>query len=245
MNNSLELRLIAEKHLSNLLFEFMERFQDQSSILERYIRGELALHVHFVKPSGIGCFLIEAEIDADLTLESRHYQSPVLIRVGQISQNSRPLTTRVRLQEADSCLVFDRESIESPDMRLPSLFLVFDRKLRILLDVSRVQDGKFINEVIESGPKVVDRLSDQDWDERSDLCWTLNFNVDGSSTITLRFPDAYCLAVIGEQWFNPREVFFCPVYSREGMVQRWRHSVLEEYAQLQLASRQDGGKEIQ
>jgi len=39
---------------------------------------------------------------------------------------------------------------------------VEDRVLRAILNLARVQDGKFIDQVIQCRPQVVDRLSDED-----------------------------------------------------------------------------------
>ena len=45
-NNSLEFRLKLVKDLGNLRMEYLKRFYDESSIVERYIKGNISIHIH-------------------------------------------------------------------------------------------------------------------------------------------------------------------------------------------------------
>ena len=103
--------------------------------------------------------------------------------------------------------------------QFPSLFRVFDRKLRSLLDFSRIQDSKFIDKIIKSSPKVIYCLTDENTQFRGNGKAECEIATDAWVYIPL-----YGWSGATEERtfsFEPRQMLFCPTYSRIGIVKRW------------------------
>jgi hypothetical protein len=56
----LEVRLEPDKCISNLRFDFLDRLCDRRPIGERYLSGDVNLHIHASAGEGVWCFTFEA-----------------------------------------------------------------------------------------------------------------------------------------------------------------------------------------
>jgi len=172
----LELRLERLKCLSNLEFDFLKRLYDRRSIAELYRGSEQSLHIHFRTVSGycatyraghiaeIGQMIPVNNVNCNFVIGLSRNERPVLIGVGQVSEDSRPLISTIRLQRLDSCHMRGIETVEPSSIYPPrkSLSLVFDRELSAINVESAVQNRQFIDQVIEGRSEIVTDFPDQD-----------------------------------------------------------------------------------
>jgi hypothetical protein len=157
------------------------------SIVKRYAEGVLSFHVHIaaVAPYAVEHFsraALEAARRASSQLEvvlevSPHFnQVPVLVRVGDALESFRPLDSFVRLVLLDSAYVRVRNaSQESVPLAAKSGVGRFDWDLRSLLnDAPGVVFRKFINQVIERRPEIMDAVADCQAKTHWDVCGVPN-----------------------------------------------------------------------
>ena len=120
MDKSLELRVEHINYLGNLELKYLKRFYDRRSVIERYLEGDMSIHVHgIVTGEGShmkeGCLTIHARIDNDggcgswLNRESLNasdnQQASMLVWVGDSLESARPVASITRLQAFNTCLV--------------------------------------------------------------------------------------------------------------------------------------------
>ena len=147
--------------------EYLKRFYDGHSIVERYIEGNSDIHIHGLRGKRFECWVIHSAVINELRGVD-HGQGDMFIRVGENVQAARPVASIVRLEALNRCLVAGREF---PDVAVSprafcapveAAFVLFDRKLRSLLDASRIEQGKFKHEIVERSPEIIHALPDQD-----------------------------------------------------------------------------------
>jgi len=250
MDKSLKLRLKLVKNLGNLRMEYLKRFYDGGSIIERYIKGDISIHIHGIafgmtpNPKE-HCLTFFSGVDNNksfansLHRQGTHWsydsQGSVLVWVGDTFENAHPVTTEARLEKLDRCLVATRDSsqvttpiqnlssLDAIGTQLPILWSIFDRKLCSLLNLPRIQNGKFIDQIIKSSPKVVYSLPDENAKlMRKDISAVLQSN--SSSNLWVYVPLRW---VEGTPKFRPfsfkaRQVLLCPTYSLISAIE-WVH----------------------
>src|SRR3990167_5042840 len=166
MEESLELRIERIKRISNLELDMLQCFYDRQPIVERYAKGEIGIHIHF-RFSGCAYCAVYVSREA-VKLTNRAYlndvfsnidywsEKPMLVRVRDKRQTMSPISSLVGLQILNNCDMFDAESFQVG--RTPSLetrWLMFDRKLRIILFNTGVEKGQLVNKVIQGGAQVI------------------------------------------------------------------------------------------
>lgn len=236
--SSLELRAEHVKYVGNVAHEFIDRLSDQTPIGEAYLKGNLTLHMHGWIESRPYC------LNAFRPIEGQDHRGVwdgnseefVLVRVGNVPQGARPIATLKRLQPADHCLVWFLDPAQaSVSAGIPTLgplfdllrlmWLVFDRKLRLLLDLARVENGESIDEVIEGTPEVVHNLADKD----REVGWrpALSGNVlEPATTVWWNTNGIACLTPEGAYMpFEVKTAFLAPSYSRIRIIEGW-HAAL-------------------
>ena len=109
MADSLELWLERINSLGNLRLELLKTFYDRHSIAERYVNGNITLHVHGLTGENRFCATWRRS-DKDGTLNSS--KVPLFVWVGQVSESPRPLASITRLKPLDSCDMFTGEAPE-------------------------------------------------------------------------------------------------------------------------------------
>jgi hypothetical protein len=166
---SLELRLELFKSISNAEFDFLQRLHGRCSVVERYLRRKIELHIHYLASGGAWCAkyrkfsigrsrITRKVEDFKASTASECYEFPMLIFVRNRAQRSRPSAALVRLQQLKLCDMASVDSVEvsSLNPRSEVLSAVFDRKLRFVLGNSvRVEFSQFKNEIIEGSSQIV------------------------------------------------------------------------------------------
>lgn len=229
---SLEIAVKASQYRGYLLLEFLKRFYDRRSVIERYDTGEMTLHVHGLIGDRWYCetFYRRVRRNSCRKVGGGDNQVVMLVGIGQGSENRSPTTTLKRLQSLDRCLVpwgKEREpGLPAPppyasmtlggEEGLPRIWVIFDRELSSLLSLSAVQVNKLVHEIVESRSQVIDQLSNENGDLlRKSLA--SYFESSGNSA-----RDFYAPFECGINFSpQPRKMFFCPSYSRERIIKRW------------------------
>jgi hypothetical protein len=158
---------------SRLAIQLLQSLYDRKPIWERYVGGSLEIHGH-VTVGGINlcaCFVVALEnsslgqghksIEGEVHLYRDKF--PMLVGVGEVTQNARPLASTVRLKLANYCGVFVADTFQSGrPMRREALLRILDGKLRAALTGSGVVLGENVDQVVQRRAEVVDDLSNQD-----------------------------------------------------------------------------------
>ena len=156
----LELRVEVTKDLGNLRLELLKTFYDRRSVAERYLDGNIALHVHLLTGKNSFCAAWRKS-DGNRTDDSS--KVPVFVGVGQITEPSYPVASAERLQPLDGCDVFGGQGIPkvvSCEKALESFFRICDRKLRVIYDSLGIKAGQLIHQVLQGTTQVLRDLSD-------------------------------------------------------------------------------------
>ena len=252
MSSSLELRLEFVKNLGNLRMEYLKRFYDGSSVIERYLKGDISIHVHGIV-TGVdshmkeGCLTLNARVQDDGALGnwvnreglsgSDNRQGFMLVWIGESLESARPVTTITRLQAFNACLVGVRKpskitpiisngsTLLPTPTHIPSMFSIFDRKLCSLLNLPRIQNGKFVDQIIKSSPKVVYDLADEDAQyQRNGRLPQVDCEVATDAWVYVPLYWRTEDAIEGRTFaFEPRQMLFCPTYSLISAIE-WMHS---------------------
>lgn len=220
--SDLELHAKHIKYQGDLSLKFLERFYNRTAIFEQKGRDKYSLHLHGRTNTTRLCIRMHTSIPRDAAM--RDDETPMLIRIGEFLKVSGPLTTFERLELAQYCLVFGRNPaqlrmlsggrpISNQFVLLPPLLWpVFNRKLRTVLDFSRIQEGKFMDQVIKRGPQVINGLTDQDIQD----WWNRWIRIDGQDR-NLRSANVK----IGDSTFKLDQMLISPSYSRESIIKGW------------------------
>lgn len=225
--HSLEIRIESLNYVGNFLLKELERFHDKRPILERYLCGDVELHHH----GAATCVKSRAVV----AVPDNCQQPGMLVDVGVKPDPLRPLATLERLQPLERCLVSGRERVQPALFAplgghsvagiclVPTLFRVFNQKLRSILDLTRIKDGELVDEEIERSSEVVDCLPDEDgneWWGFDSLLSAGEKSASGHETdCSLRRQDGSYFT------FKRVDVFACPSYSRSRIIKGWLNAI--------------------
>jgi hypothetical protein len=250
--SSLEFRLEISKRISNLRMQFLKRLYDGESIIEGYEKGEVVLHVHWsagrrflelqddIQPLSSGrrervCGVI-ASFDSERSVMTMDAKMSMLVWVGNGSEPSRPVNSFVWLQFLNTCCMNIADASEvgfAPS--LESRVRILNWELSAVLRSAGIEDGQFVNEVIQSTPKVIDDLPhknrhvDRNFAFRShDLKREVSgFNHWPRIDLYSVFGD-FVLAVSesDENTFQVDQVFHCPLAPTLSSIERMFHDAV-------------------
>jgi len=170
--SSLELRLEISKCMSNARLDFLKCLYNRESVLERYRKRIVHLHLHM--PQAERCVTLEPVNPVEIVpLKTRvgcHTgdsasldEVTVFVGVGAVAKAFDPVASVVRLQPLDCCYMNGVDACEHPwGVTSETIRVVFNRKLRSLLLDAGVKFGEFEDEVIECAPEVIANLTDKD-----------------------------------------------------------------------------------
>src|SRR2546426_10973475 len=148
------------KYRGNLSLEYLKRFYDRTPILEQYLAGKHILHIHGRLGATALCFTVRA-VGRKIYLPKNLPRSSMFVRVREFAKFAGPVAALKRLELAKDCLVADRNPPKHRmlALRRPALLQfilggrffwpVFDRKLCVLLDPSRIKNGQFKNKIVQ------------------------------------------------------------------------------------------------
>lgn len=222
---SLEVRIKSINYIGDLLLEELKRFHDKRGIVERYLCGEIESHHHWS-----GHCAKTVMVDA----ADHREKAAMLVGVGQFAQNPGPLTAVTRLQPLERCLVSGGQPVNPHFAELvfgrigcgytpiPALFRIFDHKLRDVRRLTSVQIEKLIDEVIEGGSEVVDRLPDEngeDWGRVDVPSTAKKAASDHCRDRTVRRHRSHDLTLKGG------DVLLRPTYSRTRIIEGWLFAI--------------------
>lgn len=172
-NISLELRVENINCIGDLRMKLLKSFYNGCSIQENYINRRCELHVHGVFDSSRFCLTYK-----HLSGRGNYRKSPVFVRVGNLSETPRPVTSIARLIPADKCnmVIVETSKIDIPSFAVngtnstyKTLAAIFDRELCVLHDLLGVKLCQLIDEIVKGRPEIVDNLTSEDTNHRVDV----------------------------------------------------------------------------
>ena len=221
---SLEVRAKHIKHLGNLELELLKRFYERQIVGEQYRDCRLDIHVHGFVGRRAACLVITAVEGHSRSPEAN--VAPVLVRIGEVSEEGNPVASVVWLQGLNRCLVGGRKTLEIVPTSDESLRLIFNRKLRALLNLSRIKDGKFVDQVVQGSAQVIQDFPDAQSGGDGQSVSTVIYDCSGR---VLRVEAPFRWRYVGllnrKFVFQPRQILLCPTYSRIGPVDRWLDAI--------------------
>jgi hypothetical protein len=103
------------------------------------------------------------------------------------------------------------------EMTIPARYAVFNEEFRSTIKLSRSQIKKLANEVIESGPEIVECFADEDADNRWNICVG-----DCKASLGVIHSPTECHTSDGRKLLiETLDVFPCPDYSRAALIKGW------------------------
>lgn len=231
-----ELGLELNKQIGNLRLEFVKRLYDGRPIAELYRIGLTGIHLH-VAPKLIGqerlfhicCRLrSKTQLKDDLTVKLNESEFPMLVWIRQVSEDARPFTTFVQLQALNVCDMRGVESLEPPFLngQREAILGVINRKLRAILNLTRVENGERIDEIVETGAEIVNGFPTKnasEWRNWRGKCedWLSGVRIVLDRSIIRVVVSAETI----DQEFKFLQVFPCPLYSEIGVIERLAHEI--------------------
>ncbi len=178
----LELRLESLKDLDGHVNQLFKAFYDRRAIAERYSDQSIAIHIHLLTSELCFRYMVVYSNDYRAFDDS---EMLMFLWVGQVSKRPKQLMSVVRLKPLKSCDVFPFQSTEMPLLPTEVLFRIYNDKLCVIYDRFGVKAGQLINQVVQSGPKVVNHISDESANsEGSGLVDDARGSPDGNSTLS-------------------------------------------------------------
>jgi hypothetical protein len=173
--DSLELRLEEINRSADFALENIKRFQNGQVIplWEKYIDGRICLQVdvssrpnaseYFARATFEASGLADCECVGSYLSPANSCQFSMLVWIRDVSEKCRPIHSTVRLELLKFREVRDGQSlqanlcpvVESPFRLLGVGFEIFDDELRSILDNTGIMEGKFIGEVVECYPEMM------------------------------------------------------------------------------------------
>jgi len=147
LDNLLELRIEQFKRISNIQHKLLKSFYDGRSVVERYLDGSIAIHIHLFTRNN---HIFMTTIKSNASIMSDSCKSFVFVGVGESFNEFRPIASIVRLQPLKHCNVFPCQSPKVPFLSLEVLFRIYNDKLRLLYDTLGIITGQLIDQVIQS-----------------------------------------------------------------------------------------------
>lgn len=172
----LKLRFELIKRVSNMRDHVTQLLYDFDLALDSYEQGDMCLHIHGVRhrqsdDEGIVdqldrpqcCILLQRE-HPDLQRTDTRNDGSVLVTVGQIGKQARPVASIARLQRLDDCYVYLADAPKvGVQPTIPAIIAAFDGKLRsVLFDAMFMVPSQLKNKVIKRGSHVLNRISNED-----------------------------------------------------------------------------------
>jgi hypothetical protein len=219
-----------------LRFDFLDRLYDRRSVSERYAAGHVNLHLHGKLPgNGMWCYTFLAQTSTEVLLKTGMdmegglspglNKMPVFVRIGAVTEPSRPVASTVRLQPLNCCHMSDIDALEPTPLNasLKSIFMVFNRKLSVVLRRAGIELGEFENEIIKGSSEVVTNFADKHAEPH--VVKSLFGQTPANAVRGIRIElngDSICLSREHEidPPFEISKVFVCPSYSFEAAIER-------------------------
>ncbi len=162
-----ELRIEHLNCFGDLRLKLLECCYNRQSILERYVAGNLEIHVHGIVGETQFCFTCTANIKGCF----ENGEVPVLVWIRDAGKGFCPVASVARLKLLDH---FDMALIETPEIDdvFPwvinctytlgeHLFTIFDRKLRSMDDLVGIKACQLINNIIKGRTQIIYNLPNQ------------------------------------------------------------------------------------
>lgn len=184
-SDSLELRLERIDRSADFFLENVKRFEQRTIIplWQNYIEGRICLNVDLsaareATSDNVARATFYArcrELDNDAIdpcgpAPLQGCKFPMLVWIGDVTQHCRPFDSEVRLAPFDSTHMFWGKPFEiapcpviEPCLRVYGVgFQVLDNELRSVLDdAPAIIEREFVNDIVESGPQMVDNRTYQ------------------------------------------------------------------------------------
>ena len=112
----------------------------------------------------------------------------------------------------------------------PGVWGIFNRKLRSLLRNSCVEESQFVDQIVKGGTEIIDAFPDEDAQYREPSWYIEGGGAGGHAGGRQLYGDLerrfkYRSGSPSGFTFEPRDVLFCPTYSRVGIVEGWLSAV--------------------
>jgi len=211
-------RLEITKHQSNAALNFLKRLYDRRPIWERYLEGNVRLHLHYsfsVTPSFkrdievcIGCRPDQFDVMGLLINDN---EAVMLVEVGEVAEQAHTVPTRIRLaslNQCDVCIADSQEIVASPS--LEDLRIAFNRKLDILADAARVLLREGTGNVIQGIAKAVGEFANTHSDLDSEVVKELIQEFTTKVKVQIFGRDIRLMGTF-ESFANPNQMFVCPI----------------------------------
>ena len=233
--SSLEVLLEVGKRISNFRLDFLDCLYDRRPVFERYLAGDVDLHLHGRVPSyGMVCVTLEAQasrnvpfetgVDVKSAVVTDADKVPVFIGVGTITEPGCPLASVVRLQPLNCCDMGGVKSYEeSGRVAAKDIWVAFNGKLRAALFRAGIKFSEFEHQIVHSGSEIVENLSDQGSQPHSDIrFWRQFWLQEAMRGIRVMLDDQGVRLLhenVSDIGFHAFEVFACPMYSFKAAIQ--------------------------
>lgn len=221
--NALELRFEEFKHRSDLRNELWQSGHHRRPVWERYVEGRLVVHAPragaALPTSGFCLRFRAAHIDSRVPSPSDEMERPVLVLVGDVPKNARPVASFVRLIPLDDSYVFILHAFETglPPSR-EALWAILDRELGLFAGSALPKKGQLIDKVVQSDPQIVDDLPG----DQAEHLWRRVLLTDNRDCLTLHLYGRG-LALFSVEGVDPslevRQMFNCPLDPKECAIQ--------------------------
>lgn len=156
---SLHERIELIKRVGNAQLDYLQRLYDPCPIAERYVNGDLDVHLHFARLAhkGGGCIICHRGSDGN-----RCDETPMLVYIRQKLEGLHPVASIVRLQPLDQCHVFIADAFEiGRPVFLKELWAIFNRKLNATVRrATGINLRELSDEIIETAPQCVSESAD-------------------------------------------------------------------------------------
>ena len=222
-------RIELANYIANLRMKNLQRFADGRSIIEKYIGGNIAIHVHFAEsgsdsPNDGVCLRyrsISSQINAgshEVAGSGQSDELPVFVNVRQSVQKFE-IRSMVGLESLDHCEVFVGEMFETARPILgEELFSVIDRKLSSILDRTGINPRENEDDIIECSAEMKNHLTDKDEHIRQRLLVAGKILLP-NSILTVGAVDLdFSFTQSGSERFQLRQLFPCPFNPELGLL---------------------------
>ena len=155
-----ETRIELINHRANSALEFLDRLDNGLSIVERYLRNEVEIHLHFVAGASL-CRSYRTAGGHECAVSDLE-PGLVLIRIGEAGEPPKPSPSIIRLQQFNGVPVCRIYPAQIHRFLLPEVrSLPENRELRSFLGSARVEVSQFVNQVVQWDTGALDNFTDQ------------------------------------------------------------------------------------
>ena len=264
--SALELRLERLKQISNLRLQLMERvFNGLDATPVRilsnwgqYKNGAQNLHIHFdaVRPF-CATYIAKCDVVRPTRARLSEYtdaqeahtwgtggsEASMFVGIRDLDKKLSPIASVIRLQPLNSCNMCGIEASKGSLFVPPEFVWGFlNQKLSALLGSAKIQDGQFINEIVQGSAKVIADLPDNDPEQVGGVIESIG---DDHAKFIRRvrielspYGVEVDLSEVGDFPFKLRKMFACPVdpfKSALEWVERHGATLDEEFRHFQPA----------